>query len=354
MSTNTYSPFKFLDAFQREDARLYFGREQEVEELYELSFDTRLIVFFGASGTGKTSLVQCGLANKFPSSRWKELYIRRDGDINATLLRRINEALEKAGGTPADDPIKGLEQLHRQTYTPAYLTFDQLEELFILQPRKEEQQRFFTFLQRFLDTPLPAKAILVMREEFIAHLWDWENMAPSLFDHRYRITHLEQESMQLIVERTLTQLEKEGQLKARQPKLIAEKVWGKLVEGQSGASLTNLQVFLDRLYRQAADKEEQNPLLLPTQVDDMKNIDELFDDFLEEELQKLEEWLGEGREGVPLRLLAAFISDEQTKKVLEIENLEELRVQYKLSEAELEHCLQVFVDKMRILKSYES
>ena len=223
MSTTTHSPFKFLDAFQREDTRLYFGREQEVEELYELTFDTRLIVFFGASGTGKTSLVQCGLANKFPPSRWKELYIRRDGDINASLLRRINEALEKAGSAPAEDPIAALEQLHRRTYTPAYLTFDQLEELFILQPDKAEKEAFFDFLQRFLDTPLAAKAILVMREEFIAHLWDWEHLAPSLFDHRYRITHLEQQAIQGIVERTLGQLEKEGELKAEQPSLIAQK-----------------------------------------------------------------------------------------------------------------------------------
>ena len=182
MSEVTYSPFKFLDAFQREDVDLYFGREREVEDLYGLTFDTNLIVFFGASGTGKTSLVQCGLANKFPPARWQEFYIRRDGDINVSLLSRINELLEKAGGSPADDPMQALKHLNALTYTPAYLIFDQFEELFILQPDDEEKRAFFAFLQRFLDTPPAAKAILVMREEFIAHLWDWEHLTPSLFD----------------------------------------------------------------------------------------------------------------------------------------------------------------------------
>lgn len=354
MANTTDSPFKFLDAFMREDARLYFGREEEVADLYELTFDTRLLVFFGASGTGKTSLVQCGLANRFPATKWQELYIRRDENINTSLLQSINGALEEVGGEPAEEPVEALRRLHLQTYMPVYLTFDQFEELFILHPDEEEKVAFFDFLRRFLNASLAAKAILVMREEFIAYLWDWEHRAPSLFDHRYRIVHLERESIQGIIEKTLHKLEEEGRLKAEAPARIAEKVWEKLSVGKSGASLTNLQIFLDRLYREAADSDGSQPLLTPLLVESMKNIDDLFDDFLEEELGKLEEQLGPGREGVPIRLLAAFVSDEQTKNVLERENLKQLQEKYKLTEEEMELCLEAFENKLRILKSYES
>lgn len=354
MANTTDSPFKFLDAFVREDARFYFGREEEVADLYELTFDTRLLVFFGASGTGKTSLVQCGLANKFPTTQWQELYIRRDEDINASLLRSINSALEEAGGEPAEEPIEALRRLHLQTYTPVYLTFDQFEELFILHPDEAEKAAFFDFLRRFLDASLAAKAILVMREEFIAYLWDWEHRAPSLFDHRYRIVHLERDSIQRIIEKTLRQLEKDGRLRAEAPERIAEEVWEKLSGGKSGASLTNLQIFLDRLYRKAADQNDGQPLLTPALAEGMKDIDNLFNEFLNEELEKLEEQLGPGRKGVPIRLLAAFVSDEQTKNVLEQQSLEGLRKKYKLTEAEMELCLDVFENKLRILKSYVS
>ena len=200
---------------------------------------------------------------------------------------------------------------------------------------------------------MDARAILVMREEFIAHLWDWEHLAPSLFDHRYRITHLEQEAIEGIVENTLTQLDRQARLRAEQPRAIAEQIWSKLAESESGPSLTNLQIFLDRLYRQAAESAEAQPRFTPALAAGMKNIDDLFDDFLEEELQKLEQQLGPGREGVPIRLLAAFVSDEQTKKVLELESLQALQQKYQLTDAERELCLDVFENKLRILKSYE-
>ena len=71
------SPFKFLDAYNKEDKDIFFGRDEEVEQLYELVFQSNLTLVYGQSGTGKTSLVQCGLANRFAASDWFNVYIRR-------------------------------------------------------------------------------------------------------------------------------------------------------------------------------------------------------------------------------------------------------------------------------------
>ncbi|MFZ4428613.1 MAG: ATP-binding protein, partial [Saprospiraceae bacterium] len=73
--------FKFLDAYTKEDKDRFFGREEDEAQLYEMSFNTRLMLIYGASGTGKTSLVQCGLSRRFGNTRWKEVYVRRGGDI---------------------------------------------------------------------------------------------------------------------------------------------------------------------------------------------------------------------------------------------------------------------------------
>ena len=59
------SPFKFLDAYDSQDKEIFFGREEEIEQLYKLIFQTNLMLVYGQSGTGKTSLIQCGLANRF-------------------------------------------------------------------------------------------------------------------------------------------------------------------------------------------------------------------------------------------------------------------------------------------------
>ncbi len=46
------SPFKFLHAYQKDDIDLFFGRNEETEALYEMTYDTDLILLYGASGTG--------------------------------------------------------------------------------------------------------------------------------------------------------------------------------------------------------------------------------------------------------------------------------------------------------------
>src|SRR3954452_2180372 len=87
-------PFKFLDAYSREDTGIFFGRDEEIDALYEMIFQSSILLIYGASGTGKTSLIQCGLASKFQSHDWLALTIRRGNNINIAL----EKALADAGG----------------------------------------------------------------------------------------------------------------------------------------------------------------------------------------------------------------------------------------------------------------
>jgi len=84
------SPFKFLDAYTKEDKDIFFGRDSETEELYQKVFDSKLLLVCGVSGTGKSSLIQCGLANKFEDSDWLPINIRRGSDINSSLRSAIS------------------------------------------------------------------------------------------------------------------------------------------------------------------------------------------------------------------------------------------------------------------------
>ncbi|MBL7937803.1 MAG: ATP-binding protein, partial [Flavobacteriales bacterium] len=81
----TTSPFKFLDSYTREDIGSFFGRERETDELFRLCFTGPILVVYGGSGTGKTSLVQCGLQSKFNESDWLPILVRRSGDLLASL-----------------------------------------------------------------------------------------------------------------------------------------------------------------------------------------------------------------------------------------------------------------------------
>ena len=131
-------PFKFLDAYERNDRNIFFGRDEEIEALYEMVFQSDLVLVYGASGTGKTSLINCGLAGKFQPHNWLPLTIRRGKDINTSLKDKLLEA----GGnfdtafqyssdygdldeeTHTRSPLgNALQSIYQHYFRPIYLAF---------------------------------------------------------------------------------------------------------------------------------------------------------------------------------------------------------------------------------------
>ena len=86
------SPFKLLDPYTIEDKDIFFGRDHGVvDSLYKMVFQTNLILVYGQSGTGKTSIIKCGLANRFKKTDWFDLYVRRQDNINDALRNAIRK-----------------------------------------------------------------------------------------------------------------------------------------------------------------------------------------------------------------------------------------------------------------------
>ncbi|MDX1521725.1 MAG: SIR2 family protein [Anaerolineae bacterium] len=55
------SPYKFLDFYDTGDEHIFFGRKVEKQQLTSLIHAHRLTLLYGASGTGKTSLLLAGV-----------------------------------------------------------------------------------------------------------------------------------------------------------------------------------------------------------------------------------------------------------------------------------------------------
>jgi len=194
------SPFKFLDAYTEEDSDIFFGRDIEIEEFYDRVFETNLILLYGASGTGKTSLIRCGLSNMFESTDWHPMYIRRNENIIDSLHQAIDKiAITKTKNNSIADKIKSI---YLDYFKPIYLIFDQFEELFIL-GSKEEQIHFFEEMKTLLDQGLQCKIVISMREEYIAYLSDYELVIPALFDNRQRIEKMNTLQVQEVIAGTM-------------------------------------------------------------------------------------------------------------------------------------------------------
>ena len=128
------SPFKFLDSYTKDDREIFFGREREIEELYHRVFESKIMLVYGVSGTGKSSLINCGLANKFQETDWLPLNIRRGGN----MLESLAASIKSASITPQTGEIvtpaqfkKSVRSLYLDHYKPVFFIFDQFEELFI-------------------------------------------------------------------------------------------------------------------------------------------------------------------------------------------------------------------------------
>ena len=61
METAPVNPFPGLRPFDFEQHHLFFGRQEQVDQLLEVLEAKRFLVVLGPSGSGKSSLVRAGL-----------------------------------------------------------------------------------------------------------------------------------------------------------------------------------------------------------------------------------------------------------------------------------------------------
>lgn len=318
------SPFKFLDAFTLKDKDAFFGRDPEIETSYTTVFKTPMLLVYGSSGTGKTSLIQCGLGNKFDGPDWYPIFIRRNDDLNVSITNLMRAKLgDQAKDVLADD----VSLLLRKTLRPVYLIFDQFEELFI-RGKEEEQLKFMTSLRGLLDAQLPCKIMLVMREEFIAQLYAYEGLIPELFDHRFRIEPMGPSKVKSVISSSFEKFN----IHLSEPKeVLLETMVNNINDPKSGITLPYLQVYLDMLYRDVHLKQygtaesEGYPSLniSKADIDRLGKIDNVLERFLDIQTKELQRELERKHKSVNPKfiqqVLNAFVTDEGTKRPVSYE-----------------------------------
>ena len=250
-------PFKRLDAYEREDKDFYFGREDEVMQLYNMTFQSDLLLVYGASGTGKTSLIQCGLANCFETYEWLPLTIRRGVNICTSLEKALNEKIGKdddeyfkdnwkTGDETDNLPLaRQIKTLRLKYFKPVYLIFDQFEELYIWGD-KNEQVAFYQTVKQLLALNQPLKIIISMREEYYGRLYDFEKEVPDIYRKKLRVEQMGIKN----VKKVLEGVSKNSLVTIRKGEVddFTDKIFKKLDADISGMDLPCLQILFDRLY----------------------------------------------------------------------------------------------------------
>jgi hypothetical protein len=331
-------PYKFLDAFEKEDHEIFFGRQREIEEIHSRLFYSNLLVLYGPSGTGKTSILKCGLTNRIPESDWKPVLIRR----NLNIIQSIEQELQKLAQTPLKSDFN-IQQKLRSVYldylTPVFLIFDQLEELFVFGDQNEQQEFIRLITDITNDPEKNVKVIFIIREEYLADLSGFEEKLPHIFDNRFRIermgrTHIA-EAIKLPAEVCGVMLE-EG---------LAEEAIEKITDEKGNIELTYVQVLMDHLYKVAEARDADN---IHLQLDDLRKLGQLsnlMSKFLDDQLLQMDN--AKAGEDV----LKTMISLDGTKKPMRISDIQKSLQQLnkKVDNDQLLNIVQYFVN-VRILR----
>ncbi|MDX2932883.1 WD40 repeat domain-containing protein [Streptomyces ipomoeae] len=160
-------PYRGLARFEPDDRELFLGRNRLVRELLELVSARRFAVVFGASGSGKSSLLRAGL---IPRLR------EETADLGGPAVLRIL--------TPGPRPATTYGHL----LAPAegerenWVVVDQFEEVFTLCQDREERARFIDLLLAARTPGSRMRVVIAVRADFYAHCAEHRDLADALRD----------------------------------------------------------------------------------------------------------------------------------------------------------------------------
>jgi Novel STAND NTPase 1 len=200
------------DAISR---KIFFGREREVVELTDQILANRMVVVYGRSGLGKSSLLNAGVAQRLRDEGHLPLVVRVNDIQNgprASILQGIGATAERQEiEYSAGDPVslwsffKTAEFWRGDILATPVLILDQFEELFTLQS-PEARMNFLSelgylvrgvappdFVDAHPDLSIAAPVVhvvLSLREDFLGLLEEAADRIPQILHHRFRLTPL--------------------------------------------------------------------------------------------------------------------------------------------------------------------
>jgi len=297
------SPFKFLDSYTKEDKDIFFGRETEVEDVYTKIFQSKILLVYGASGTGKSSLISCGLANKFQDTDWLPVNVRRGMNINTSLRQQLEKSMLTPLSAKGEVSLSRiLKSVYLDHFKPIYLVFDQFEELFIFGDR-EEWNEFISSVRQVLDSDIQVRFVFCIRGEYLEYLTEFENVLPEIFSNRIRIEKM----TRINAVNCIT-----GPCHAAEIEVepgFPENLLTKLSPSKTEIELTYLQVFLDRIFKKAGEKQKDGKIVFSNELlEELGNVGDVLSQFLDEQIELISDSEN------ALTLLKAFVSTDATKK----------------------------------------
>ena len=182
-------PYHYLEPFTAEDAGRFHGRSREIALLRRLLRERAAVVVVGASGAGKSSLLQAGLAPTMRAAGWRVACLR-PGQLPLRGLLGVLAELAADGCRVDALDVDGLRSspglvgylLRRSVARDRVrrlLLVDPLEELFTLSD-EGDRQAVLAALASCLEGDPGLRVVLAIRADFVDRLAGAEGLSEAL------------------------------------------------------------------------------------------------------------------------------------------------------------------------------
>ncbi|MDX8146632.1 hypothetical protein SK854_31275 [Lentzea sp. BCCO 10_0061] len=165
------APYVGLKAFQKEDADRFHGREKLTAKLVELTRKRPFVGVFGASGSGKSSLLRAGLLPRLGQALIFTPGVQPLDECAVRLAQLTGNSAVVLRGQLTDPASLGL--LIRQHDENLVLVVDQFEEVFTL----ASPEQCDWFVRALMSAP---HVVIGVRADFYGHVGRYPELAEAL------------------------------------------------------------------------------------------------------------------------------------------------------------------------------
>jgi WD40 repeat protein/energy-coupling factor transporter ATP-binding protein EcfA2 len=214
-------PYRGLAAFREADSELFFGREDVISRLLSAVDRKSLVAVVGPSGSGKSSVVQAGLAARLrQSAGWTVVRCRPRKDafeeLAAALLPELEPGIGKLDLLLRVPALAGLirdgrlDMIMQQVLADspdrsALIIVDQFEELYTQSAEPQTAQQFVAQLLRLgalaRHGQLKATTVITLRADFLGQALTLRDFASALRDAIEPIGPMSRDELRAAIER---------------------------------------------------------------------------------------------------------------------------------------------------------
>ncbi|HUV00459.1 MAG TPA: hypothetical protein VMW32_05820 [Bacteroidales bacterium] len=217
------NPFPGLRPFTPDESDLFFGRERESEEILEKLINNRFIAVIGASGSGKSSLIHCGLMPKVRklatrgAAAWKIISFRPGIDPFENLADELVEKIllpekKKAEKDTILSLLKenpdGIAELFKafsiKTSEKLLIFVDQFEELFRYGSEATPDRGTSGFVNLLINTLTRDNRnifiVVAMRSDLIAECAHYKGFTQLINSSNFLVPRMSAENYREVIE----------------------------------------------------------------------------------------------------------------------------------------------------------